>query len=256
MSERVYISLILPAFNEAAIIGNTICQAVRYFEERGWSYEIIVAADGEDGTREAAAGLAAVNPRIKVAGHCERLGKGRGVREAVALSAGSIIGYADADYKVPMEEFDHLRPWLEQGFDMVTGSRALAQSVIERRQPWYRRMGSLGFRILMRAATGLYDITDSQCGFKFFRREVALELFARQKIDGYMFDVELLVLARLLGYSLKEVPIRWRDDGDSRLQLFRGNLRNVVDICRIRLARSAYLAVGPTRVRARVQGRA
>ena len=251
MSERPYISLILPAFNEAATIGRTIGKAAAYFEARGLSYEIIVAADGEDGTREAVAALAEVNPRIKVTGHRERSGKGRGVREAVALSTGSIVGYADADYKVPMEEFDNLRPWLDQGVEIVTGSRALARSVIERRQPWYRRLGSMGFHIFMRAVTGLRGVTDSQCGFKFFHRDAALDLFSRQKIDGYMFDVELLVLAQLLGYTVKEAPIRWRDDGDSRLELVRGNLRNVADIWRIRLSRAEYRAAGAERARAR-----
>jgi dolichyl-phosphate beta-glucosyltransferase len=84
-------------------------------------------------------------------------------------------------------------------------------------------------------------VTDSQCGFKFFRRHAALELFRCQKIDGYMFDVEILTLAQLFGYRIKEVPIRWRDDGDSRLKLLSGNLRNVADIFRIRFSRSRYL---------------
>jgi dolichyl-phosphate beta-glucosyltransferase len=86
----------------------------------------------------------------------------------------------------------------------------------------------------MHALVGLHDISDTQCGFKFFQRQAALDIFARQKIDGYMFDVEILALASALGYAVKEVPIRWRDDGDSRLELVRGNLRNVRDILRIR----------------------
>ena len=93
----------------------------------------------------------------------------------------------------------------------------------------------------MQTGGGLRSVTDSQCGFKFFRRHAALELFRCQKIDGYMFDVEILALAQLFGYRIKEVPIRWRDDGDSRLQLLSGNLRNVRDIFRIRFLRSEYL---------------
>ena len=151
-------------------------------------------------------------------GHPERLGKGRGVREAAALATGEIIGYADADYKVPIEEFDKIAPLLAD-YDVVTGSRALNRALIERKQPLYRRIGSRGFAVFMQTLVGLRGITDSQCGFKFFRRRVALELFRCQKIDGYMFDVELLALALWFGYKVKEVPIRWRDDGDSRLQL-------------------------------------
>jgi dolichyl-phosphate beta-glucosyltransferase len=227
-----YLSLVLPAFNEAAGIRRTLDETRAYFERRGFSYEIVVAADGNDGTREIVRGMAREDPALRAIGHEERLGKGRGVREAVALASGEVIGYADADNKVPIEEFGRLEPWLAE-FPVVTGSRALDRSLIERRQPLYRRLGGGGFHYFMRAATGL-EITDSQCGFKFFRREAAKDLFGRQKIDGYMFDVEILALARARGYGIKEVAIRWRDDHDSRLELVRGNLRNVRDILRIR----------------------
>jgi dolichyl-phosphate beta-glucosyltransferase len=237
MSSRPYISLILPAYNEAATIERTIAKTVEYFERGGFRYQIIVAADGDDGTRECVAGLAKTNPALHVLGGPGRHGKGRGVRLAAALAEGGLIGYADADYKVPIEELDKLLPWFDQGYDIVTGSRALGDSVIERPQPLYRRLGSRGFRAFMRLVTGLHDITDSQCGFKFLRRSAALEIFRRQQIDGYMFDVEILALGRRLGYRIKEVPIRWADDGDSRLQLLRGNLRNVIDIFRIRFSR-------------------
>ena len=235
-----YLTLILPAYNESATIVSTIDKTIAYFDARGYAYQIIVAADGNDGTRERVAELGRANPAIQVIGHAQRLGKGRGVREAVALAKGEIVGYADADYKVPIEEFDKVAPLLKD-FDVVTGSRALNRSLIERRQPLYRRIGSRGFAVFMRTVTGLRDITDSQCGFKFFHRPIALQLFRCQKVDGYMFDVEILALAALFGYRIREVPIRWRDDGDSRLELIAGNLRNVRDIFRIRLRRGEYL---------------
>ena len=227
------VSLILPAFNEARAIRRTISEAAAFFERRGVSYQIVVAADGEDDTREIVREMARTNPALMAIGAPGRRGKGRGVREGVALASGAIIGYADADNKVPIEEFERLQPWLKE-FPVVTGSRALDRTLIERRQPLYRRAGSAGFKWFMHAVTGLWHISDSQCGFKFFRGEVARDLFARQRIDGYMFDVEILALAQARGYAVKEVPIRWRDDGDSRLELVRGNLRNVRDVLRIR----------------------
>jgi dolichyl-phosphate beta-glucosyltransferase len=84
---------------------------------------------------------------------------------------------------------------------------------------------------------GLRDIVDTQCGFKFFHRQAALDIFGRQRIDGYMFDVEILHLAQRAGYPIAQVPIRWRDDGDSRLAVVRGNLQNVIDLFRIRFGR-------------------
>jgi glycosyltransferase involved in cell wall biosynthesis len=234
MPDKPELSLILPAYNERAAIGATIEQALAYFASRGMRAEIIVAADGADGTRELVSQLASGNPALRVIGHVERCGKGRGVREAVMTARGRVIGYADADNKVPFDEYDKIRSELDRGFDVVTGSRALARSSIERRQPWFRRLGSKGFAVFMHAVVGLPEIHDSQCGFKFFRREVALQLFEIQRIDGYMFDVEILALAERLGYRIQEVPVRWRDDGDSRLQLLSGNILNVRDIFRIR----------------------
>ena len=234
MPETIDLSLILPAYNERASIASTIDQAFACFASRSIRVEIIVAADGNDGTREVVREMASRNPDLSVIGHAERGGKGRGIREAVPLARGAIIGYADADNKVPFAEYDKIRPWLEKGYEVVTGSRALEQSKIERYQPWFRRLGSKGFYYFMQTVVGLPGIHDTQCGFKFFPRQVATRLFKLQRIDGYMFDVEILALASRLGYRIKEVPIVWHDDGDSRLELFSGNLRNIVDIFRIR----------------------
>jgi dolichyl-phosphate beta-glucosyltransferase len=228
------ISLILPAYNEASTIASTVREATDYFRSRGLSHEVIVAADGADGTREICRDLAAAGAPVRVLGQTERRGKGRGVREAAAIAEGAVIGYADADNKVPITEYDKLAPWLKE-FPVVIGSRALERKLVERKQPLYRRVGSIGFHYFMQTVVGLPGVSDSQCGFKFFRHEAARDLFGRQKVDGYMFDVEILYLCRRLGYKVHEVPIRWRDDADSRLELVAGNLRNVRDIFRIRL---------------------
>jgi len=228
------VSLILPAYNEAATIASTIRETGNYFRSRGLRYEIIVAADGADGTRELALETAQQGQPVRVIGNRERSGKGRGVREAMALARGDIVGYADADNKVPIEEFDKFRPCLAQGYDVAIGSRSMRESQVEKRQPLYRQLGGKAFGLFMHAVVGLEGITDTQCGFKFFTCAAAREIFSRQQIDGYMFDVEILVLARRLGYGIQQVPIRWRDDGDSRLALLSGNLRNAIDVFRIR----------------------
>ena len=228
------VSLILPAYNEARVIPTTIGDAVRYFDGRGLRYEIIVAADGTDGTREIVREMAGSNPALSAIGHDDRRGKGLGIREAVAVAAGAVIGYADADNKVPVEEYDKFRPLMEAGVEVAIGTRR-GGATIERAQPLYRRLGSQGFLYFMQTVVGLPGINDTQCGFKFFQRECAKELFRRQKIDAYMFDVEILAIARRLGYRIQQVPVRWRDDADSRLKLVSGNLRNVRDIFRIGL---------------------
>ncbi len=231
------LSIVVPAYNEVRRIAGTLASIQAHLRARGLDHEIVVVADGDDGTREAAAALAASDPRISVLGEPRRGGKGRGVRLGVQRARGRVVGFVDADDKTPIEELDRLLPLLEQGSDVVIGSRGQSDSRIERRQPWYRQLGSRGFRFFMHAVTGLWQLTDTQCGFKFFRAEVARDLFARQVIDGYMFDVEILYLAARAGYRVREVGVRWRDDGDSRLDLVAGNWRNLKDVLGIRLRR-------------------
>ena len=115
-----YLSLILPAYNEARSIRRTLELTRHFLHQRGWSYELLISADGTDGTREAAAEVAASDPRVIVLGEPQRGGKGRGIRLAVARASGYIIGFADADYKTPIEDLDKLLPWLAT-YDLVIG---------------------------------------------------------------------------------------------------------------------------------------
>jgi len=235
----VNLSVIVPAFNEVKSIGRTLDSIGEHLHALGHDYELIVAADGNDGTRELVSERARVDGRIVVIGSSERRGKGRGIREGVHLARGSVVGFVDADYKTPIEEIEKILPHLRAGFDVVIGSRGLADSKVEVPQRLYRRIGSRAFGLAMHSILGLWGIRDTQCGFKFFRGDVARDLFSRQRIDGYMFDVEILHLAQRAGYSIKEVGVRWHDDGDSRLDLVAGNWRNMVDIVRIRLGRNS-----------------
>jgi dolichyl-phosphate beta-glucosyltransferase len=235
MSTPPRLSLVIPAYNEVATIQDTLRAIRAYLEPRGFSYELIVSADGTDGTREAAAALVSEMP-VAVMGEPQRRGKGRGVREGVLAATGEVVGFLDADYKVAIEEIEKILPWFDQGYDVVIGSRGAAGADIRVRQPWYRRIGSKGFAMIMRPLVGLHGIVDTQCGFKFFRAEVARDLFSRQRIDGYMFDVEILSLALRLGCRVREVGVKWQDDGDTRLRLISGNWKNLKDLFRIRFA--------------------
>lgn len=231
------LSIILPAYNEVRSIGRTLDAIQQFLDDRGTSYEIIVSADGNDGTRELVAERARGDARLSVMGSPQRGGKGRGIRLAVAAARGEIVGFLDADYKVAIDEIEKILPWFSKGCDVVLGSRNMPDTKIEVAQKWFRRLGSAGFGIAMHLLVGLWDIGDTQCGFKFFRRDVAKDLFSRQRIDGYMFDVEILYLARQAGYRMKEVGVVWRDDGDTRLDLVSGNWKNLKDLFRISWAR-------------------
>jgi dolichyl-phosphate beta-glucosyltransferase len=237
LNEVSLVSIVVPAYNEAKSISLTLADIVAYFKQKPYNFEVIVAADGTDGTREVVRELALAEPRLTAIGHEQRSGKGRGVREGFARARGDLVGFVDADNKTPITEFDKFEREFARGCDVVIGSRALAQSQVERPARWYRRLGSQGFRLAVHAIVGLPGIADTQCGFKFFTRDASRHIFARQRLDGYMFDVEVLHLAAQAGFHVAEVPVRWRDDGDTRLNLVSGNVRNALDLLRIRFGR-------------------
>lgn len=234
MSATLFLSIIVPAYNEVKSIGRTLDAMQAYLDQQPYSYEIIVAADGDDGTRELVGARAADDPRLIVIGSAERGGKGRGIRAGVQIARGQLVGFCDADYKTRIEELAKILPWFEQGYDVVFGSRALAESHIARKQPLYRQIGSWAFGLVMRPLIGLQEIGDTQCGFKFFRQPIARDLFRHQRVDGYMFDVEVLRLAKYRKYTMREVAVDWQDDGDSRSNLLTGSWRIVADLLKIR----------------------
>jgi dolichyl-phosphate beta-glucosyltransferase len=228
------LSIVVPAYNEVRRIVSTLEAIAAYLDQRKYDGEIIVVADGDDGTREQVAEMAKRDARIMVFGSAARRGKGGGVREGVLRCSGETIGFVDADYKTPIEELDAMLPLLAAGADVVIGSRKLTDSRIDVPQPLYRRLGSSAFHAVVANLVGLHGIRDTQCGFKFFRREVAHRIFAMQKVDGYMFDVEILRIATMLGCTIREVPVRFRDDGDTRYNPVAGTLRNARELLRIR----------------------
>lgn len=242
----VYLSVVLPAYNEAQSIRSTIAAMREFLDRQSFTYEIIVAADGDDETPQIVREIAGSWDGLKLTAELGRHGKGHGLRRGMRLATGQIVGFLDADYKTPVDEITKLLPWIDAGYDLVAGSRNVAESRVEVYQPLHRRIGSRLFALGMHALVGLHHIRDTQCGFKFFTRDCADEIFRRARIDGYMCDVEILVLAERLGFSVREVGIVWRDDGDSRLELVRGNVRNVLDLVRIRLRR---MGTSPVRER-------
>jgi glycosyltransferase involved in cell wall biosynthesis len=236
-SASPYLSVVVPAFNESASIERTLDAMRTYLSRQSWTWEIIVAADGIDGTRDRAIEFTTGDDRFTVVGSPERRGKGHGVREGVMRAAGEIIGFLDADYKTPIEEIEKILPGFEAGYDVVIGSRRMGDARIEVAQALYRRAGSKLFSLLMRRMMGLPNVRDTQCGFKFFTRDAARTLFSLQRIDGYMFDVEILRLSEMLHLRVKETGVRWRDDGDSRYDPIRGSIRNARELLRIKRMR-------------------
>ena len=225
------ISVVIPAYNEAEGIQAALEQVAAYFRSRAIAAEIVVVDDGStDGTAELAS-TAPVSARVMV--NDRNRGKGYSVRRGILSAQGRYVGFTDADMATPIDQLDKVREALESGADVVIGSRALPESQIARHQPWWRERAGRLFGSFVRTVL-LPGIPDSQCGFKFFSAAAAQAIFSQQQLEGWAFDVELLYIARRLGYNIVQVPVRWIDEPNSRVRMLRDGLRMVVDVCRIR----------------------
>ncbi|HVR70780.1 MAG TPA: dolichyl-phosphate beta-glucosyltransferase [Vicinamibacteria bacterium] len=234
---RLELSVVIPAYNEAARLPRTIERVERFLAGR--LYEIVVVDDGStDGTVEAARAVAGRD--LVVLRNDVNRGKGYAVRRGMLAARAERRLLSDADLSTPIEELGRLESCLDTGFDIAIGSRALAGSRVEIHQPWYREnMGRL-FNVCVRALA-VPGVRDTQCGFKLFAARAAQAVFAAARVDGFSFDVEALFIARRLGYRIAEVPVVWRNDAATRVGLG-GGFRAFPDLLRIRLNgwRGAY----------------
>jgi len=210
------LSLIIPAYNEEKNLEVTCHKLRAYLETKPFSFEIIVVEDGSnDATREILKRLE--NGLIKAIYFKDNQGKGAAVKAGMARASGDLALFMDADNSTDLREIDHFLELIDSGYDLVIGSRALKDSIITIRQPlWKEILGKLGNRII-KLMTGL-KFKDTQCGFKIFNRQ-AKTLFDDLKNTSWAFDVELLLKAQKRGLRVKEQPIIWQNDPDSKFSL-------------------------------------
>ena len=218
------ISIVIPAFNEQVRLPDTLRRVERYLQDTDWAFhEILVVDDGStDGTFDAAAAFAAANPNIRVLRNPGNRGKGFSVRHGMLEARGEWRLFSDADLSTPIEELEKLwRAVLQSNNEIAIGSRALDRSLIGVHQPGYREAMGRVFNAVMRAATGL-AISDTQCGFKLFRGDVAQEVFSRQILERFGFDAEVLYIASRRHYRIAEVPVRWNHVEGSKVGMLTG----------------------------------
>jgi glycosyltransferase involved in cell wall biosynthesis len=230
------LSIIVPAYNEQARLPETLRRIEEYFSQSEWSFrEILVVDDGStDRTVEEAIGFSNGNPNIRVLRNPGNRGKGFSVRHGMLEARGEWLLFSDADLSTPIEELDKLWCTVQQRrVDVAIGSRALNRSLIGIHQPGFRETAGKFFNFVMRMVTGL-PFADTQCGFKIFRAEAAREVFARQRLERFGFDVEILFIAHKLGFTAAEVPVRWNHADGSKVGMFTG-LRAFAELAEIRI---------------------
>jgi dolichyl-phosphate beta-glucosyltransferase len=237
-------SVVIPAYNEARRLPRYLREVVGYFDGRHESYEVLVVDDGSvDGTAGTVRELSGRHPAIRSLSFPENRGKGRAVRMGMQAARGDFRLMADADGATPIAEVARLEAAVQGGADIAVGSRARPDPSVVRQTHVHRRVAGFVFNLAAKAL-GVGDLMDTQCGFKLFRGPVADDLFPALHTDGFGFDVELLLLARLQGYRIAEVAVNWADQPGSKV----GVLRHAPGmLCEILAARWRLAIHSPSR---------
>lgn len=229
----IYLSIIIPAYNEEKRIISTLSKVLDYLSTKNYDWEIILVDDGSTDRTTDAAREAVKDKRLKVIKNPINKGKGYSVKRGILASKGEVVLFSDADLSTPIEELDKMLLWINKGYDIVIGSRGLADSIIEAPQPWHRQtMGKL-FNLLARLLV-LDGFRDTQCGFKCFKRDAAVHIFSLQRLIGFTFDVEVLYIAKKIGLKIKDAPVRWINSPDSRVGIVSGSLSMLIELFKIR----------------------
>lgn len=242
--EKIYLSVVIPAYNEEKNIERTVKQIHQFLLEEGYPFEIVVVDDGSlDKTAESVEGLLAALPQVSFIRNPHR-GKGFTVRTGILAARGSFILFMDADGSTPIREVKRLFIWLtDHPFDIAIASREGSGAKREQ-EPYYRHLMGRVFNYVVQLLT-LPGIKDSQCGFKLFKGEAAKKIFACLSLYGEeapkipfaytgAFDVEALFLARKRGYKIKEVPVSWTYNRTKRVHPLRDSWRMFRDVVKIR----------------------
>jgi dolichyl-phosphate beta-glucosyltransferase len=225
-----FFSIVIPAHNEENRLPGTLEQIFRFLERQPFASEVIVVENGSsDRTHEVASAFAGRHANLLVL-QSEK-GKGAAVRRGMLAARGEFRFMCDADLSMPVEEIVKFIPPALENFDIAIASRE-ARGAVRYNEPSYRHWGGRGINFLIQALI-LPGLNDTQCGFKCFRAGAAEDLFQRQTLPGWSFDIELLYIARRHGYRIVEIPIHWYHFSDSKVNALRDALRMIRDIFRI-----------------------
>jgi glycosyltransferase involved in cell wall biosynthesis len=230
------LSVVIPCFNEAARIDQTLRLTLDYLGNHSPEGELIVVNDGSTDATSTVAREPLRNAKIatRLLENFPNRGKGAAVRTGLLAAQKPIGLFFDADLSTPLEEIPKLIEPIAAGeIDVAFGSRALDRKLIGVHQPWQREQAGRVFNLLVRVATGL-PFWDTQCGFKAFRLDVCRPILQTARVQGFAFDVELLYLAHQAGLRLREIPVRWNHAEGSKIHFLHDSLRMLGEIIAVR----------------------
>ncbi|MGC8775993.1 MAG: dolichyl-phosphate beta-glucosyltransferase [Minisyncoccia bacterium] len=218
MNNEIFLSIIIPAYNEEHRISKTLLDINEKLAKKNWNYEILVVNDGsKDKTSDVVNNLISKIKNLKLIDNKENNGKGYVVRQGMLAAQGKYRLFMDADNSTTIDQFDNFLPYFEQGYDIVIGSIEIQGAKINEQAGFYRRfLGKFG-KLLIRLMLGL-KIYDTQRGFKAFLDYTVEPIFKRQTILRWGFDFEILYIANKLGFKIKEVPVIWNNPSESKVK--------------------------------------
>ncbi len=234
MARTPDLSIVIPAYNEASRIEPTIRDIVAYCRQGQRVFELLLIDDGSrDDTSSIGRRLAEEFSELKLIRLAANQGKGFAVRTGVLNAIGRVVLFADADGSTPISEIERLESALEAGADVAVGSRQRRAAGVQVKAKLHRRLIGRTFHFLVESLANP-GVKDTQCGFKLFRSEVSHDLFSRMRMNGFSFDVEVLVMARRRGYRVAEVPVNWTHQPGSKVRLAVDSFQMAADLFRIR----------------------
>ncbi len=237
------LSIVIPAFNEAHRLPGSLKIIADFCKPLPFSHEVLVIVEkSTDNTLQLALEAVKGNPVFEIVDNKVHRGKGYAVRTGMLRAKGEIIFYMDADLSVPLEDITVFQTYFEQHpeVDVLVGNRQHAQSRIIKSQNILRQHMGQNFNRLIQCLVPL-KIKDTQCGFKAFRQPCAREIFSRQTLDGFAFDVEALLLAQLAGYNLVDLPVQWSNSTESKVHIVYDSIRMLRDAIKLRRSASIML---------------
>lgn len=233
MDEQPLLSLIIPAYNEGKRLPQTLPQIINFVESQAYPAEVIVVNNNSsDNTRQIADEFASGHSFIHVFDE-PRQGKGAAVRTGMLEARGEYLFMADADLSMPISEVNKFLPPQLEDYDVAMASREV-DGAVRFNEPAYRHFMGRVFNLVVKVLA-VPGFQDTQCGFKCFRRQAAMDVLPFQSIDGWAFDVELLFIARNRGYKIVEVPIDWYYRANSRISPVSDAIDMFREVLRIRL---------------------
>ena len=235
MPNKMYLSVIIPAYNEEKKLPKTLEEIDKYLRRQSYDSEILVVNDGsKDKTAEIVRGLFPVIKNLRLIDNKINQGKGAVVRQGMLEAKGDFRLFTDADNSTSIDQIEKM--WIEfkNGYDIIIGSRDVKGAVLDPPQPFLRNV-ILGqsFKLFRKFIVGLWGIQDTQCGFKCFTKKAAENIFPKCKINRFAFDPEILIIAKKMSYKIKEIPVYWRNDPESKVKP-KWMVNMAVDLLKIR----------------------